>query len=128
MRYGLFIPITNGAIPSSAAPHQIPTFDHNRAICQLGEEYGFEFALSLVKLRGFGGPSEHWDYALESLTLTAGLAAVTTRMKLYASVATPTLHPALVARMATTIDSIAPSRFGLNIVSTWNKSEYAQMD
>jgi hypothetical protein len=37
---------------------------------------------------------------------------VTDEMRLYASVATPTLHPAMVARMAVTIDSIAPGRFG----------------
>src|SRR5207249_11188553 len=38
-----------------------------------------------------------------------------------------TLHPAIVARMAVTIDSIAPSRFGINIVTGWQKAEFAQM-
>jgi pyrimidine oxygenase len=33
----------------------------------------------------------------------------------------------MVARMAGTIDSIAPGRFGVNIVAGWNKSEYQQM-
>ncbi|MEU6698941.1 LLM class flavin-dependent oxidoreductase [Pseudonocardia sp. NPDC046786] len=56
-----------------------------------------------------------------------GLAAVTERIKLYASTAVLTLPPALVARMATTIDSIAPGRFGINIVSGWAKGEYEQM-
>ena len=37
------------------------------------------------------------------------------------------LPPALVARMAVTIDSIAPGRFGVNIVSGWQKAEYDQM-
>jgi pyrimidine oxygenase len=105
----------------------MPTFDLNREIVQKAEKYGFTFALSMIKLRGYGGATEHWDYALESFTLMAGLAAVTEKMKLYASVATPTLNPAMVARMAVTIDSIAPGRFGVNIVAGWNKSEYEQM-
>lgn len=127
MDYGLFLPTTNGSIPSTTAPREQPSFELNRKICQRGESYGFSFALSLVKLRGFGGPSEYWDYALDSLTLTAALAASTEHMHLFASVATPTLHPAMVARMVMTLESIAPGRVGLNIVSAWNKSEYAQM-
>jgi pyrimidine oxygenase len=128
MEYGLFLPIANnGWITSTTSPQYMPTFDLNQEIVQKAETYGFGFALSMIKLRGFGGVTEHWDYALESFTLMAGLAAVTEKMKLYASVATPTLHPAMVARMAVTIDSIAPGRFGVNIVAGWNKSEYVQM-
>ncbi len=128
MDYGLFIPIANnGWITSSTSPQYMPTFDLNKQIVQKAEKYGFTFALSMIKLRGYGGETEHWDYALESFTLMAGLAAVTDDMMLYASVATPTLHPAMVARMAVTIDSIAPGRFGINIVAGWNKSEYEQM-
>ena len=81
----------------------------------------------MIKLRGFGGKTEFWDHNLESFTMMAGLAAVTERIRLYASTAVLTLPPAMVARMATTIDSIAPGRFGVNIVSGWAKNEYDQM-
>jgi pyrimidine oxygenase len=128
MDFGVFIPIANnGWIMSSTSPQYMPTFDLNKEVVQKAEKYGFGFALSMVKLRGYGGPTEYWDYALESFTLMAALAAVTDRIKLYASVATVSLHPAMVARMAVTIDDIAPGRFGVNIVAGWNKSEYAQM-
>ena len=128
MDFGLFLPIANnGWITSTTSPQYLPTFELNKQIVQNAEKYGFKFALSMIKLRGYGGLTEHWDYALESFSLMAGLAAVTDDMMLYASVATPTLHPALVARMAVTIDSIAPGRFGINIVAGWNKSEYQQM-
>lgn len=80
-----------------------------------------------VYLAGFGGESQFWDYNLESFTLMAALAAVTERIKLYAPSAVLTLPPALVARMATTIDDIAPGRFGINIVSGWAPAEYQQM-
>jgi pyrimidine oxygenase len=81
----------------------------------------------MVKLRGFGGESGFWDHALENFTLMAGIAAVTERIKLYASSVVLTLPPAIAARMASTIDSIAPGRFGINIVFGWAEAEYTQM-
>jgi len=128
MDVGVFIPIgNNGWLISTTSPQYMPTFDLNRAIVEKAEGYGLEFALSMIKLRGFGGPSEYWDHNLESFTLMAGLAAVTTRIKLFASVAVLTLPPAFTARMASTIDSISHGRFGVNIVSGWQKAEYDQM-
>jgi pyrimidine oxygenase len=52
---------------------------------------------------------------------------VTRRIQLFASVAVLTIPPAFAARMAVTIDSIAPGRFGMNIVSGWQPTEYKQM-
>ena len=128
MDFGVFIPIANnGWIASATSPQYMPTYELNHRIVKSAEDLGFKFALSMVKLRGYGGPTEYWDHALESFTLMAALAASTDSIQLYASVATPTLHPAMVARMAVTIDSVAPGRFGINIVAGWNKSEYQQM-
>ena len=128
MDIGVFIPIgNNGWLISTTSPQYKPSFDLNKKVVQLAESYGFDFALSMIKLRGFGGESEFWDYNLESFTLMAGLAAVTSKIKLFASTAVLTLPPAMVARMATTIDSISNGRFGINIVSGWQKAEYEQM-
>jgi pyrimidine oxygenase len=128
MDFGVFIPIgNNGWLISENSPQYMPSFDLNKRVVQEAETQGFAFALSMIKLRGFGGKTEFWDHNLESFTLMAGLAAVTERIKLYASTAVLTLPPALVARMASTIDSIAPGRFGVNIVSGWAKGEYEQM-
>ena len=128
MDIGVFIPIgNNGWLMSSTAPQYMPTFELNREIVQKAERYGLDFALSMIKLRGFGGETEFWDHNLESFTLMAGLAAATSRIKLYASVPVLVLPPAFVARMASTIDSISDGRFGINIVSGWAKAEYDQM-
>ncbi len=125
---GVFLPIgNNGWLISTTSPQYKPSFELNVECVQRAEKYGFEFALSMIKLRGFGGQSEFWDYNLESFTLMAALAAKTEKIKLFASTAILTLPPAIVARMATTIDSIAPGRFGVNIVSGWAKGEYDQM-
>lgn len=128
MDFGVFIPIgNNGWLISENAPQYKPSFELNKRVVLEAERQDFAFALSMIKLRGFGGRTEFWDHNLESFTLMSGLAAITERIKLYASTAVLTLPPALVARMATTIDSIAPGRFGINIVSGWAKGEYDQM-
>jgi pyrimidine oxygenase len=128
MDIGVFLPIgNNGWLVSATSPQYMPSFDLNRAIVEKAERHGFAFALSMIKLRGFGGATEYWDHNLESFTLMAGLAAVTTRIQLFASVATLTIPPAIVARMAATIDSISHGRFGVNIVSGWQRAEYDQM-
>jgi pyrimidine oxygenase len=82
-------------------------FELNKQIVQRAEHYGFDFALSMIKLRGFGGKTEFWDHNLETFTLMAGLAAVTSKIKIYATAATLVMPPAIVARMASTIDSIS---------------------
>ena len=81
----------------------------------------------MIKLRGFGGDTEFWEYNLESFTLMAGLAAVTEKIKLFATSATLVTPPAIAARMASTIDSISGGRFGLNLITGWQRPEYDQM-
>ena len=105
----------------------MPSFELNKQMTLKAERYGFDFALSMIKLRGFGGKSEFWDHNLESFTLMAGLAAVTSRIKLFATVPTLAMPPAIVARMASTIDSISDGRFGLNLITGWQRPEYSQM-
>ncbi|KAI4859444.1 pyrimidine utilization protein A [Hypoxylon rubiginosum] len=125
---GIFIPIgNNGWLISTNAPQYKPSFELNKQIVQKAEGYGFDFALSMIKLRGFGGKTEFWDHNLESFTLMSALAAVTSKIKLFASAAILTLPPPIVARMAATIDSVAPGRFGVNIVTGWQSAEYSQM-
>ena len=128
MEVGIFCPIgNNGWLISKNAPQYKPTFELNKQIVQSAEHYGFDFALSMIKLRGFGGETEFWDYNLESFTLMAGLAAVTSKIKIYATSATLVMPPAIVARMASTLDSISDGRFGLNVVTGWQEAEYGQI-
>ena len=128
MDIGVFIPINNnGWLLSATSPQYMPSFELNRQVVQKAEALGFDFALSMIKLHGFGGRTEFWDHGLESFTLMAGLASVTSRIRLFASVAVLTIPPAIVARMTSTIADISGGRFGVNIVSGWHKIEYSQM-
>ena len=128
MQLGIFLPIgNNGWLISTTSPQYKPSFELNRIVAQKAEAFGFDFALSMIKLHGFGGPSQYWDYNLESFTLMSGLAAVTSRIQLFATCAVLTMPPPFTARMAVTIDSISRGRFGVNIISGWQRREYTQM-
>ena len=128
MQLGVFIPIgNNGWLISTTSPQYMPSFELNRTVVQKAERFGFDFALSMIKLRGFGGPSQFWDHNLESFTLMAGLAAVTSRIQLFATIGVLTMPPPIVARMAVTIADISGGRFGVNVITGWQEKEYAQM-
>ena len=128
MEIGVFIPIgSNGWLVSTTSPQYKPSFELNKRTTLNAERYGFDFALSMIKLRGFGGKSEFWDHNLESFTLMSGLAAVTSRIRLFATVPMLAVPPAICARMCSTIDSISNGRFGLNVITGWQRPEYSQM-
>lgn len=125
---GVFLPITNnGWIISKNSPQFLPSYAHCRDICLLAEQIGFNYAFSMGKWRGFGGDVEFWKYSIESLTLITGLAPAVPRLRLIASVAPALIHPAVFAKMASTMDDVCGGRLGINIVSAANKGEYTQM-
>jgi pyrimidine oxygenase len=128
MQVGVFIPINNnGWLISENAPQYLPSFDLNKEIALRAEKYGLDFLLSMIKLRGFGGKTEFWEYGLESFTLMAALAAVTDKIKIYATCPTLIIPPAFAARMCNTLDSISHGRCGLNLITGWQRPEYSQM-
>jgi pyrimidine oxygenase len=56
MEIGVFLPIgNNGWLISETAPQYMPSFDLNKEIALKAEKYGFDFILTMIKLRGFGG-------------------------------------------------------------------------
>jgi hypothetical protein len=61
---------------------------------ELRSLYGLDFALSMIKLRGYDGPREYWVHNLESITLMSAVAAVTQRIQLFASVVALTMRAA----------------------------------
>jgi pyrimidine oxygenase len=125
---GVFLPVSNnGYIVSTAAPQYQPSYAMNKAMTLLAEDLGFRFVLAPVKYRGWGGPTEFANYVLESFEVMAALAEATDRIQLYGSVALPTVHPTITARRGATIAHISQGRFGINLVSGWQKDEYAQM-
>lgn len=128
MKFGVFLPNgSNGYTPSHGSPVYLPTYQHNLDITVEAERQGLDFVLSMMKFKGFGGETGYWDSCLDSFTLSAALAARTSRINLIASVPILSMHPALAARGIATIDDISGGRCGLNIITGWNKPEYVQM-
>jgi len=118
-RLGVFMPVgNNGWLMSKTAPQYKPTFELNRDVTLLAEEIGFDYVFSMAKWSGYGGETRFWEYTLESLTLMAALAPLTSKLRLVASVAPILIHPTIVAKMAVTLDDISGGRLGLNIVSS----------
>ena len=128
MKLGVFLPNgRNGYILSKAAPLYMPTYKHNLEITLEAERQGLDFVLSMIKYRGFGGPSGYWDSCLDSITLACGLAAETSTIDIYATVPVLGIHPAVAARQISTFNDISKGRAGVNIVTGWNRPEYQQM-
>jgi pyrimidine oxygenase len=128
MKLGVFLPNgQNGYILSKSSPQFVPTFEHMLAITQEAEAVGLDFILSMIKFRGFHGATGFWDSCLDSINLSAGLAAATKTIDLYSTVPVLGIHPAVAARMIATVNDISKGRSGVNIVTGWNKPEYAQM-
>jgi pyrimidine oxygenase len=81
----------------------------------------------MSKWRGFGGATRFWDVTLESLSLMTGLAAVTSRIGIIATIQPLLFPPAVAAKMAATVDDLSNGRLGLNIVTGSFLDEYEQM-
>lgn len=125
---GVFLPVGNGGWITSTTSPQLPaTYEYNKQVTLLAEDMGFDFALSMAKWRGYGGPSQHWDFTLESLTTMSGLAEATSRIGVWGTVHTMIFHPAVVAKMAAVLDQISCGRFGLNLVAGSNPADQGQM-
>lgn len=108
----------NGWIISRNSPQYMPTYALNKSIALLAEEIGFDYIFSMAKWSGYGGEVRFWDFSIESFTLMTALAAVTSRLQLVASVAPILIHPAILAKIAVTLDEISGGRLAINIVSS----------
>ena len=126
--FGLFLPVANGGwIVSDTTPPLDGLYRQNRAAAVLADEIGLDFIMSMAKFRGFGGVTDHWGVALESVTLMAALAEATSRVKIWATVHPLLQNPAVAAKMIATLDQISEGRAGLNIVAGAYRGEFEQM-
>ena len=94
------------------------------AMAQTAESIGFD-GLWISDHVGFGDPDGDWTGAWESWTLLSALAASTSRVTLGNYVlAVSFRNPALLAKMAETLDEISGGRVILGLGAGWNEPEY----
>jgi pyrimidine oxygenase len=126
--FGVFLPVANGGwIISGTTPPLDGLWRQNLEAARAAEAAGLDFVMSMGKWRGFGGVTNHWGVSMESLTMMAGIAQATSRIKIWATVHTLLHNPAVAAKMITTIDHISGGRAGLNIVAGAYRAEFEQM-
>ena len=120
MELGLNLPYVEGSMDG-----RTPRWTDILAMGQTAEAIGFD-ALWVSDHVGFGDPNGEWRGAWESWTLLSALAASTQRVALGPYVlAVPLRSPALLAKMAETLDEISGGRLILGIGAGWNEPEFS---
>jgi pyrimidine oxygenase len=126
--FGVFLPVANGGwIVSRNTPLLDGGWPQNRDAALIAEEQGLDFVMSMGKWRGFGGDTDHWGASLESVTMMAGIAALTKRVKIWATLHAILHNPVVAAKTIATLDHISGGRAGLNIVAGAYRGEFEQM-
>lgn len=124
MRFGYWMPIFGGWLRN--VPDEDMTIDwtYVKALVQESERVGFDLSLiAELNLNDIKGPQAA---SLDAWTLAPAVAAVTERLELMLAVR-PNYHaPALTAKAISTLETIAPGRVSLNVVSSWWAEEARQ--
>ena len=126
MQLGVFIPIgNNGWLISSTSPQYIPS-STSTARCAKGRAFRLRFCPFDDQIARVWGP-------VPVLGLRSGIVHTDGRAG-GGETAFSCLHlrradhaAAIAARMAVTINSISHGRFGINIISGWQRREYTQI-
>lgn len=119
IKLGLNLPYVEGSMDG-----RTPRWSDILAMARLAESIGFD-ALWVSDHVGFGDPDGEWSGAWESWTLLSALAVATERVHLGTYVlAMPLRNPALLAKMAETLDEISDGRVILGVGAGWNDPEF----
>jgi dimethylsulfone monooxygenase len=124
MRFGYWMPVFGGWLRNVQDEGMTIAWPYIRELAVESEQQGFELSLiaelNLNDIKGHRAPS------LDCWALAPAVAAVTSTLELMLAVR-PNYHsPSLTAKALSTLDTIAPGRLSLNVVSSWWKDEAAQ--
>ncbi len=124
MRFGYWMPIFGGWLRNVTDEGMTIDWPYLRDLAVESEQHGFGLTLiaelNLNDIKGHRAPS------LDCWTLAPAIAAVTEQLELMLAVR-PNYHsPSLTAKALSTLDTIAPGRLSLNVVSSWWKDEASQ--
>jgi FMNH2-dependent dimethyl sulfone monooxygenase len=124
MRFGYWMPIFGGWLRNVRDEQMSIAWPYVRDLAMASEQDGFE--LSLIAELNLNDIKGHRAASLDCWTLAPAVAAVTSSLELMLAVR-PNYHsPSLTAKALSTLDTIAPGRISLNVVSSWWKDEAAQ--
>lgn len=116
---GLNVPYVEGSLDGAT-----PRWPDILAMARAAERVGFD-AVWISDHVGFGDPAGAWEGAWDSWTLLSALAAATSVVHLGTYVtAMPYRNPALLAKMAETLDEVSGGRAILGLGAGWNEPEF----
>ena len=116
---GLNLPYTDGSMDGAT-----PRWSDILAMAQAAEDVGCD-AIWVSDHVGFGDPEGEWGGAWECWTLLTALAAAVPRVRLGTYVlAMPYRNPAMLAKMAETLDEVSGGRVILGVGAGWNEPEF----
>jgi dimethylsulfone monooxygenase len=124
IQFAYWMPIFGGWLRNVRDERMTIEWPYVRDLAAESERHGFELTLiaelNLNDIKGHRAPS------LDCWTLASAVAAVTSQLELMLAVR-PNYHsPSRTAKALSTLDTIAPGRLALNVVSSWWKDETAQ--
>jgi dimethylsulfone monooxygenase len=121
VKFAYWVPNVSGGLVVSKLPQKTGwTFEENKRYAQTAEQNGFEYALLQTRFIASYGA----DKQLEAAALGSALAAVTEKINLISAVHPGLWHPAVYAKILSTIDRISNGRAAVNVVSGWFKGEF----
>lgn len=126
-KLGLFAPNCSNGLAMTTVPERwVSSWENNLALAQMAEDAGVEFILPIARWHGYDGAEvTTQESTLETITWATGLLASTSRLSIFGTVHSPLLNPVFAAKQVVTADHIGRGRFGLNVVSGWNKTEFS---
>lgn len=124
MEVGVVLPIGEEDDLTAASGRRAPRFAEIRALAQQIEAAGFDSVWIYDHLL-FRFPDTPASGTWEAWTLMTAVAAVTQRVKIGAIVlCVPFRNPAVLAKMATTLDEVSDGRLILGLGAGWHQPEF----
>lgn len=121
LQFAYWAPNVSGGLVISNIPQKTGwSFEDNKRYAQIAENVGFDYVLLQTRfLASYGAENQ-----LEASALASALAASTTKLNIITAVLPGLWHPAVMAKIISTIDQISNGRAAINIVSGWFKGEF----
>lgn len=124
-KLGLFgMNCSNGLTMTKAPERWDHSWRNNLTAAQLADEAGLEFLLPIGRWHGYKGETDTEGSSYETLTWASGLLAATREICVFGTLHVAFINPLFAAKQIVTADHIGEGRFGLNIVSGWNRGEF----
>lgn len=115
--------IAGGFLRSDVDQDREASLAYNVQLAQLADQLDFDAMLFPVRYIGGIGGGDSGSGQLDPLTITAALAAVTSRIHFISAVLPGFVHPVTLAKMGATLDHISSGRWHVNLVSGWFQEE-----